>query len=113
MSNAPLLCNDSQTFTSMYHLPAVYGWDQLITTLEQGKYFGELSILLGKRLCQASVRASERAKSADAAACMVRTGCAARMLVIQCPDFERVLGSLETFLERDSRLLQAVMSSII
>ena len=25
---------------------------KLITTLEQGKYFGELSILLGKRLCQ-------------------------------------------------------------
>ena len=25
---------------------------KLITTLEAGKYFGELSILLGKRLCQ-------------------------------------------------------------
>lgn len=25
---------------------------KLITTLEEGKYFGELSILLGKRLCQ-------------------------------------------------------------
>ena len=44
---------------------------------------------------------------------MVRTGCAARLLVIKCSDFERVLGSLETFLARDCKLMQGVMSAII